>query len=95
MLSGVYSDESCPKALREDIPLSRCNLSSAQQTLHCSAVPACRELFNSNSAEVGVDSLSTESLNELFIALTVAQASRTGVSIIKFVYIRIDVCFVE
>ena len=83
MLSGVYSVESCPKALREDIPLSRCNLSSAQQTLHCSAVPACRELFNSNSAEVGVDSLSTESLNELFIALTVAQASRTGVSITR------------
>ena len=68
MLSGVYSVESCPKALREDIALSRCNLSSAQQTLHYSAVPACRELFNSNSAEVGVDSLSTESLNELFIA---------------------------
>ena len=95
MLSGVYSVESCPKALREDIPLSRCNLSSAQQTLHCSAVPACCELFKSNNAEVGVDSLSTESLNELFIALTVAQASRTGVPITKFVYIRIDVCFVE
>ena len=80
MLSGVYSVESYPKALREDIPLSRCNLSSAQQTLHCSAVPACRELLKSNNAEVGVDSLSTESLNELFIALTVAQASRAGVS---------------
>ena len=44
---------------------------------------------------LGIDSLSTESLNELFIALTVAQASRTGVSITNFVYIRSDVCFVE
>ena len=95
MLSGVYSVESCPKALREAVAPSRCNLSSAQQTLHCSAVPACRELLKSNNAEVGVDSLSTESLNELFIALTVAQASRAGVLITKFVYIRSDVCFVE